>query len=111
MKPENAVLSHSNAMPQEALWALIGAGIGGTGGYGLGKLLKPDDELAAILMGLGGAGTGAGLGYGSAKAKQEWDAAPDAPPDVAKAIAESEARAKALGEKAQGSANSKEQAK
>lgn len=90
-------------MNQELLWALLGAGIGGTGGYGLGKLLRPEDELAAVMMGLGGAGVGGGLGYGSAKAKQQWDAAPDAPPtpeDVARRTAESEAQAKDLGAKA-----------
>jgi hypothetical protein len=94
-------------MNQELLWALLGAGIGGTGGYGLGKLIKPDDELAAVMMGLGGAGVGGGLGYGSAKAKQQWDAAPDAPPtpeDIAKRTAEADARAKDLGEKAKAKA-------
>jgi hypothetical protein len=90
-------------MNQELLWALLGAGIGGTSGYGLGKLIRPDDELSAILMGLGGAGLGGGAGYGSARFKQQWDAAPDAPStpeDIAKAEAEGEARALALGEKA-----------
>ena len=94
-------------MKPELLWALLGAGIGGAGGYGLGKLLKPEDEMSAILLGLGGAGVGGGLGYGSAEAKQQWDEAPDAPPsaaDIAKRIEEADARAKALGEKAKGAA-------
>jgi hypothetical protein len=90
-------------MSPEALWALIGAGIGGTGGLALGKYLDPDENLKAVLMGLGGAGVGGGLGYGLGNVKRRWDAIPDRA-DLAKKIREASSRAEDLERKVHESA-------
>ena len=63
-------------MKPELLWALLGASLGGAGGYGLSKYLNPTNDLQAVLMGLGGAGVGGGAGYGAARLKQKWDSLP-----------------------------------
>ena len=63
---------------QDALYALLGAGLGGAGGYGLYKLLTPNKNQTTGL-GLGSAALGAlaggGLGYAGSNKYQEIRAA------------------------------------
>ena len=90
-------------MRPELLWALLGASLGGVGGYGLSKYLNPEDNLRAALMGLGGAGLGAGAGYGGAAVKRKWDSIPS-PEDAGEAYARG-AASRAEAEQARDSKN------
>lgn len=63
---------------RDALYALLGAGLGGAGGYGLYKLLTPKDRQSSN-VGIGatalGALAGGGLGYLGHNKYQEIQAA------------------------------------
>jgi hypothetical protein len=98
-------------MKPELLWALIGAGLGGVGGAGLSKYLNPEDNLQAVLMGLGGAGVGGGAGYGAARLKQEWDAIPSKEEAQAKADAAKQRGTEALEEVNEASKKKEEESK